>query len=112
MDGRRRVRASKYLAYHLRHRPERIGLRLDGRGWADVDTLFVTVVCWRQLAENVAASCAKGDPVMVSGRLRIRQWSADDGRQGTACKETHRTHRPDPPGRIDHIGSIARPPLR
>jgi single-strand DNA-binding protein len=57
-----------------------------GRGWADVDTLFVTVVCWRQLAESVAASCAKGDPVVVTGRLRVRQWTADDGRAGTAVE--------------------------
>jgi single-strand DNA-binding protein len=57
-----------------------------GRGWGDVDTLFVTVVCWRQLAENVAASCAKGDPVVVTGRLRVRQWTADDGRTGTAVE--------------------------
>jgi single-strand DNA-binding protein len=61
-----------------------------GRGWADVDTLFVTVVCWRQLADNVAGSCSKGDPVLVSGRLRVRQWTADDGRSGTAVElEAH-----------------------
>ena len=55
-----------------------------GKGWADVDTLFVTVVCWRQLAEHVALSFHKGDPVIVTGRLRMRQWTADDGRSGTA----------------------------
>jgi single-strand DNA-binding protein len=55
-----------------------------GKGWSDVDTLFVTVVCWRQLAEHVALSFGKGDPVIVSGRLRMRQWTGDDGRSGTA----------------------------
>jgi len=56
-----------------------------GRGqWADVDTVFVTVVCWRALAEHVASSCAKGDPVVVTGRLRQRAWEADDGRSGTS----------------------------
>jgi single-strand DNA-binding protein len=59
--------------------------RLDkGRGWSDVDTLFVTVLCWRQLAEHVAASFAKGDPVVVTGRVRMRQWISEDGRSGTA----------------------------
>jgi single-strand DNA-binding protein len=57
-----------------------------GKGWTDLDTLFVTVVCWRQLAENVAASLTKGDPVIVSGRLRQRQWTSADGRSGTALE--------------------------
>jgi single-strand DNA-binding protein len=57
-----------------------------GKGWIDLDTLYVTVVCWRALAENVAAALAKGDPVVVSGRLRMRQWTADDGRAGTSVE--------------------------
>lgn len=57
-----------------------------GKGWTDVDTIFVTVVCWRQLAEHVASSFSKGEPVIVTGRFRMRQWSADDGRSGTAVE--------------------------
>ncbi|OLF19159.1 RNA 2'-phosphotransferase [Actinophytocola xanthii] len=34
------VRVSKYLAKHLRHRPERLGLALDEAGWVDVDELL------------------------------------------------------------------------
>ncbi len=55
-------------------------------GWADLDTLYVTVVCWRSLAEHVAASLSKGDPVVVHGRMRMRQWTGDDGRSGTAVE--------------------------
>ncbi|TYK48167.1 RNA 2'-phosphotransferase [Actinomadura decatromicini] len=40
MDERRAVKISKYLAKHLRHRPERIGLTLDAEGWADVADLL------------------------------------------------------------------------
>ncbi|WP_433468222.1 RNA 2'-phosphotransferase [Spirillospora sp. CA-128828] len=40
MDERRLVKISKYLAKHLRHRPERIGLTLDPEGWADVTELL------------------------------------------------------------------------
>ncbi|RKS74855.1 putative RNA 2'-phosphotransferase [Actinomadura pelletieri DSM 43383] len=40
MDERRTVRISKYLALHLRHRPERIGLTVDAEGWADVTELL------------------------------------------------------------------------
>jgi putative RNA 2'-phosphotransferase len=40
MDARRTVKISKYLAKHLRHRPERIGLTLDPGGWARVPDLL------------------------------------------------------------------------
>ena len=55
-------------------------------GWADLDTIYVTVTCFRQLAENVASSCAKGEPVVVTGRLKMRQWSTPDGRSGTVME--------------------------
>lgn len=34
------VRTSKFLSLVLRHKPETIGLELDGNGWADVDELL------------------------------------------------------------------------
>ena len=40
MDARRPVKISKYLAKHLRHRPERIGLTLDAGGWTSVPDLL------------------------------------------------------------------------
>lgn len=40
VDARRLVKVSKWLALHLRHRPERIGLTLDGAGWANVDEIL------------------------------------------------------------------------
>ena len=43
----------------------------------EFDPSFVTVQCWRQLAEHVAASVRKGDPVVVMGRLRVREWEQD-----------------------------------
>lgn len=36
-----RRRLSRFLSLVLRHRPERIGVRLDARGWAEVDELVV-----------------------------------------------------------------------
>ena len=36
----RAVTVSKFLALHLRHAPERIGLELDEAGWVDVDELL------------------------------------------------------------------------
>ncbi|MFF8609966.1 RNA 2'-phosphotransferase [Streptomyces sp. NPDC015346] len=40
MDDRRTVKVSKYLARHLRHQPERIGLVLDPNGWTEIDALL------------------------------------------------------------------------
>ena len=40
MDENRIVRISKFLSLHLRHRPERLGLRLADGGWVDVHALL------------------------------------------------------------------------
>lgn len=40
MDGRRLIKASKYLSRHLRHEPERLGLVLEPGGWVGVDALL------------------------------------------------------------------------
>nr|WP_043620342.1 RNA 2'-phosphotransferase [Nonomuraea candida] len=40
MDERRMIRVSKYLARHLRHDPQRIGLALDAGGWVEVEELL------------------------------------------------------------------------
>ena len=58
--------------------------RPTGR-WVDGDTSYVRVSCWRQLARNVVVSIAKGDPVIVTGRLRVREWERDD-RKGIAVE--------------------------
>lgn len=46
--------------------------------WVDGDSLYLSVSCWRTLAEN-AATLVKGDPVIVSGRLRTREWTTEEG---------------------------------
>ena len=40
---------------------------------------FFDIVCWRELAENVAESLTKGSRIMVSGRLDQRSWETDNG---------------------------------
>jgi single-strand DNA-binding protein len=42
-------------------------------------TSFFDVVCWRDLAENVALSLVKGSRVVVAGRLEQRTWETEDG---------------------------------
>jgi single-strand DNA-binding protein len=47
--------------------------------WIDDQTIWLRVTCWRGLAENVAESINKGDPVTVVGKLRNNVWDDDDG---------------------------------
>lgn len=54
--------------------------------WSDGDTSYVTVTCWRSLATNVAACLRKGDPIVVKGRMRVRQYEAKDGNQRTVVE--------------------------
>jgi single-strand DNA-binding protein len=42
-------------------------------------TSFFNIVCWRQLADNVAASLKKGMRVVATGRLEQRSWETDQG---------------------------------
>jgi len=46
--------------------------------WVDGETNWYTVATFRQLATNVIASLQKGQRVIVTGRLRIRDWATDD----------------------------------
>jgi single-strand DNA-binding protein len=47
--------------------------------WRDGETSFFRVTCWRDQAEHLADSLAKGDRVMVTGRLRTRSWETPEG---------------------------------
>ena len=40
---------------------------------------FFNVVAWREQAENVAESIAKGSRVVVTGRLEQRSWETENG---------------------------------
>src|ERR1700744_1634667 len=40
---------------------------------------FFDVVCWREMAENVGESLARGSRVIVTGRLEQRTWETTDG---------------------------------
>jgi single-strand DNA-binding protein len=46
--------------------------------WED-DPSFFEVTCWKELAENVAETVARGTRVVVVGRLKWRQWENKDG---------------------------------
>ncbi len=45
----------------------------------DEATSYFDVVCWAQMAENVAQSLGRGSRVVVSGRLDQRSWENSEG---------------------------------
>jgi single-strand DNA-binding protein len=51
--------------------------------WKDGDSLFLTCNVWRQAAENVAESLQRGMRVIVSGRLRQRNYETQQGEKRT-----------------------------
>jgi len=53
--------------------------------WVDADPNWYTISSFRQLAHNVVASVRKGQHVMVTGRLRVRDWENAD-RNGTSVE--------------------------
>jgi single-strand DNA-binding protein len=53
--------------------------------WIDGETNWFTVTAFRQLAINVAGSVSKGERILVTGKLRVRDW--DNGeRVGTSVE--------------------------
>ncbi len=54
--------------------------------WTDGHTSYVTVICWRKLADNVATCLRKGDPVVVNGRLSVRPYDDKNGVPRTAVE--------------------------
>jgi single-strand DNA-binding protein len=73
-------RGTAITSFRLAHSFRRYD-RQTGR-WGDSPTSFYGVTCWRSLAEHCGDSLHKGDPVVVFGRLRIRDWRTEDGRPG------------------------------
>lgn len=62
----------------------------DAQGnWSDGETSWYDVVCWQQLAANVANSVTKGQQVIVHGVLEVKNWSNGE-KSGTNVELTAR----------------------
>ncbi|MEU6245078.1 RNA 2'-phosphotransferase [Streptomyces sp. NPDC047024] len=78
MDDRRTVKLSKYLAKHLRHQPERIGLTLDAGGWVEIDALMTAAAAHgfrftREELDHVVAVNDKKRYAVEGTRIRASQ---------------------------------------
>lgn len=53
--------------------------------WVDGETNWYTITAFKQLAINIAGSFSKGERVVITGKLRVRDW--DNGeRAGTSVE--------------------------
>ncbi len=50
--------------------------------WIEQDPSYLSISAWSQLAENVALSVHKGQALVVTGKLKVRQWQ-DADKSGT-----------------------------
>ncbi len=49
------------------------------RQWRDLETIWLSVKAWRNLAQNVAESLEVGDPIIVTGKVRVERWTTSEG---------------------------------
>ncbi len=54
--------------------------------WKDGETLFMRCSVWRDAAENVAESLARGTRVIVTGRLKSRSYETKEGEKRTVLE--------------------------
>ncbi|MEJ1086984.1 single-stranded DNA-binding protein [Microbacterium sp. Mu-80] len=52
--------------------------------WVDEGTSWYSVSAFRNLAEHAKASLRRGDPVIVTGALKVKEWE-NDGRKGISA---------------------------
>jgi single-strand DNA-binding protein len=57
----------------------------SSQSWVDGDTNWYTVTAFRRLASNASSSLQKGERVVVTGRLRLREWESGE-RTGLAVE--------------------------
>lgn len=56
------------------------------REWEDGDTLFLRCTAWRDMAEHISESLAKGTRVIVQGNLEQRSYEDRDGQKRTVVE--------------------------
>ena len=58
--------------------------------WVDGETNWFTVTAFRQLAINASTSIAKGERIIATGKLRVRDW--DNGERAGTSVEIEAEH--------------------
>ena len=77
-DPRRRTTKNGHAVTNFRVASTSRRFDREQERFVDNGTLFVTVTCWRGLAENVDRSIRKGQPVVVTGRFYMREYRVEE----------------------------------
>jgi single-strand DNA-binding protein len=95
----------------------------EARNWRDGHTNWLTVQAFRTLGLNALASVKKGQPVVVVGKLKVRFWEGEHGRNtavdvdavsighdlalGTACFQRTVSSAPPAEQAGDRLGAVS-----
>ena len=94
------VKASRFLALVLRHKPEKAGVSLDEHGWASVDELVAGVAAkrpfTREMLEEIVATDSKGRYSFNEDHTLIR------ANQGHSVDVDVELERAEPPATLYH----------
>jgi len=52
--------------------------------WADQPSSFISVQCYRKVAEHAAVCLRRGDPIVLKGTLRVREYADQSGAKRTS----------------------------
>ena len=58
----------------------------NSKEWKDGESLFLRAAVWKEAAENVAESLAKGMRVIAQGRLKSRSYETKEGEKRTVIE--------------------------
>ena len=68
---------TKTLTFRIGWTPREVS-RQTGE-WTDLPSSFASVTCYRKIAENAAYCLRKGDPIVLKGTLRVREYDDQAG---------------------------------
>ncbi len=60
----------------------------DTGAWTDQASSFLTVQCYRKVAEHAAVCLRRGDPIVVRGTLRVREYVDKNGGRRSSVEVT------------------------
>lgn len=82
MNEKSLVKISKYLSKHLRHQPERLGLRLEAGGWVKVTDLL-------EACRRNNFPITRGELIEVVAQNDKRRFSFDEGETKIRANQGH-----------------------
>lgn len=74
---RKTANGEEMLVFRMASNARRLD-RASGE-WVENGTLYLSVTCWRKLAQSARDSIQRGDPIFAYGTLRTNEYQTKDG---------------------------------